>query len=145
MSVIGGIAWEAWLSRLFGLTATLNIMLTNVKTESTSHPNRVLSWRREFLRMSREPETSNESMQTGHAQVRTGSILDNSAAYRRFENEMMNEQRRTIMVRIPVRFGIHRSICFMIPHGLGTHAGDRGDVTACHTRVDTVLPADKQS
>ena len=145
MSVIGGMAWEAWLSRLFGLTATLNRILTPVKTESTSHPNRVLSCRREFRRMSREPETNNESMQTGHAQVRTGSILDNSAAYRRFENERMNEQRRTIMVRIPVRFGIHRSICFMIPHELGTHAGDREDGTACHTRIDTVLPTGRQS
>jgi hypothetical protein len=95
--------------------------------------------------MSMEPETSKESMQTGHAQVRTGSILDNSAAYRRFENERMNEQRSTIMVRKPLRFGIHRSICFMTPHKLGTHASDREDGTACHTRVDIVHPADRQS
>ena len=107
---------KAWLSRLFELTATLNRILTNVKTESTSHPNRVLSCRREFRRMSGKPKTNNESIQTGLAQVRTGSILDNSAAYRKFENERMKKQRMTITVRIPVRFGIHRSIYFMTPH-----------------------------
>ena len=145
MRVIGGIAWEAWLSKLFGLTATLNRILTNVKTESTVHPNRVLSCRREFRRMSRDPDTRSESIQTGQAQVRTGSILDISAAYRKFENERINEQRSTTIVRTPVRFGIHRSICFMIPHEPGTHAGDREDGMVCHTKVDTVLPADRQS
>jgi len=129
---------------LFGLTATLNKILTNVKTESTIHPNRVLSCLRELRRMSRDPETSNESIQTGQAQVRTGSILDNSAAYHRFENERMNEQRSTTMVRTPVKFGIHRSICFMIPHEPGTHAGDKEDEKACHTRDDTFLPEGRQ-
>jgi len=33
-----------------------------------------------------------------------------SAAYRRFENERIKEQRSTITVSIPVRFGIHYSI-----------------------------------
>lgn len=35
------------------------------------------------------------------------------------------------MVRTPVRFGIHHSICFMSPHEHSTHAGDREDGTEC--------------
>jgi hypothetical protein len=65
------------------------------------------SFRKKLRRTSREPDTSRESMQRGHAQVRTGSINDISTAYRRFENERIKEQRRTITVSTPVRFGIH--------------------------------------
>ena len=50
-----------------GLTATLNAILTPVKTDKTSHPNRLLSSRRELHRTSRETDKSRESMQRGHA------------------------------------------------------------------------------
>jgi hypothetical protein len=84
-------------------------------------------------------------MQRGHAQVRTGSISDISAAYRRFENERIKEQRSTITVSTPVRFGIHCSISFMLPHELCTHSGSRGDATAARTRYDISLLANRRS
>jgi len=128
-----------------GLTATLNAILTPVKTDKTSHPNRVLSPRRELRRTSREPDTSSESTQRGHAQVRTGSISEISAAYRRFENERIKEQRSTITVSIPVRFGIHCSISFMLPRELCTHPGSRGYATAARTRSGIPLLAGRRS
>ena len=75
------------------------------KDRSMIHPNRLLSCRRVFRRRGRDPGTWNESMQTVHTQVRTGSIPGTSVAYGRFGNEMRNKERRMINVRTTMRFG----------------------------------------
>jgi hypothetical protein len=49
-------------------------------------------------------------MQRGHAQVRTGSISEISALYRRFENERIKEQRSKITVSILSKDTIPRKI-----------------------------------
>jgi hypothetical protein len=84
-------------------------------------------------------------MQRGHAQVRTRSINDISAAYRRFENERIKEQRSTITVSIPVRFGIHCSISLMLPRELCTHPDSSEAGTDGHTRYGIPLLACRKS